>query len=372
MNSTGNYNDFSVEDFVWDESFRQWVLSPAEDLNVFWHNWLLQNPNKRSLIQTAIEIIKETKIKEPEISDAEIFDIVNSVVDRLDKSGSGEKNGSRLIFTRWYYGIAATLIIAISVSVFFINRPVGHIPNNAAHVTDYKSLVNNSAEDLIERINNTSAPLVINLTDGSTVTLYKNSKISYSASFSRVEKRKVYLSGEAVFEVAKNKGKPFLVYANGLVTKVIGTKFKVRCYENEDKVTVDVSSGIVAVASMKDKNLKETIEDNKGGNIILTRNQKVNYTSSSNNLETLVVDEPVLINVEEADYKFKETPVETVFKMIEDGYGITVIFDREMLSKHKITANLKNKTMYQKLDAICKALDVHYEISDGKVIIYNK
>ena len=83
----------------------------------------------------------------------------------------------------------------------------------------------------IERYNNGANPLKINLEDGSIVTLEKQSKLSYPTHFQK-NKRMVILEGEALFEIAKNPEKPFYVYDNEIVTKVLGTRFSIKDKEN--------------------------------------------------------------------------------------------------------------------------------------------
>ncbi len=61
--------------------------------------------------------------------------------------------------------------------------------------------------------------------------------------------RDVYLSGEAFFEVTKNPDRPFRVFANEIVTKVLGTSFTVRSFENDTTIQVIVRTGKVTVYS---------------------------------------------------------------------------------------------------------------------------
>src|SRR5690606_40982760 len=78
---------------------------------------------------------------------------------------------------------------------------------------------------------------LIILADGSKVTLYPGSEIRYTSDFN-IFTREIHLKGEAYFEVASDKNKPFLVYANSVVTKVLGTSFLVKAKENETDVEV--------------------------------------------------------------------------------------------------------------------------------------
>lgn len=76
------------------------------------------------------------------------------------------------------------------------------------------------------------------LPDGSVVTLNKQASISYSAHF-RGGERAVTLSGEAFFTVVPNDKKPFVIYANDAVIKVLGTSFNVKSRQHETEVIVE-------------------------------------------------------------------------------------------------------------------------------------
>jgi ferric-dicitrate binding protein FerR (iron transport regulator) len=83
------------------------------------------------------------------------------------------------------------------------------------------------------------------LPDGSRVWINRHSTLSYAADFNQTA-RAVQLQGEAFFEVKKDHGRPFTVFANETRTQVLGTSFNVRAYGAEDSVEVAVVTGRVA------------------------------------------------------------------------------------------------------------------------------
>ena len=106
----------------------------------------------------------------------------------------------------------------------------------------YAALIKEAKGELEEARSTVEKPLVVQLPDGSKVTLSKDSRLSYGKKFDG-NKREVFLSGEAFFEVAKNPARPFLVYSNGLITKVLGTSFKITAFEQDTRVVVAVKTG---------------------------------------------------------------------------------------------------------------------------------
>jgi transmembrane sensor len=89
--------------------------------------------------------------------------------------------------------------------------------------------------------------MIFTLPDNSKVYLNRNSKLIYPENFAKGD-RTVYLSGEAFFEVSKNKGE-FFVYCQDTKTRVMGTAFNVKGFQPSNKVEVTVISGVVEVSS---------------------------------------------------------------------------------------------------------------------------
>jgi ferric-dicitrate binding protein FerR (iron transport regulator) len=83
--------------------------------------------------------------------------------------------------------------------------------------------------------------------DGSKVWLNSGSRLIYPPVF-KGENREVFLEGEAYFEVAKNKNKPFIVRTSDFRIKVLGTRFNVQAYKNEGEQTTVLLEGKVNIA----------------------------------------------------------------------------------------------------------------------------
>lgn len=363
-----NYTNYNIDDFVWDESFRNWVLHPDIESDFFWRNWLASHPYREPDIMAATNIIKSFRTNNQAITDEAISEAIANVMFSIDTDRTNiSKSGLMHIRIKQltYISIAASLILLTGLA-FYFNK----ITINKSPVT-YYDLVKNANEELIETTNNTKKPLVLKLLDGSTIILEKKASISIARSFNNYPDRKVYLTGEATFEVARNIEKPFFVYANSLVTKVLGTRFKIRSYVNEEKTTVEVQSGLVAVYSfvdvpLEDENLKKNLN-----RILLTRNQKASYSTENKTLMATIVETPVIAKDKEINYHFADASLDKVFNLIKEGYGIEIIYDEKMLANRTITANLEDQGLYQKLDIICKTINSHYEIIDGNIVIYS-
>jgi ferric-dicitrate binding protein FerR (iron transport regulator) len=111
------------------------------------------------------------------------------------------------------------------------------------------------AEPLLQNLASGDQPLRDTLPDGSIVTLNAHSRLVYSSSsFADAATRKVYLQGEAYFDVARNPERPFVVDAMGTLVQVLGTEFNVRVAVPQ--VQVSVTAGKVRFASGENANAK--------------------------------------------------------------------------------------------------------------------
>ena len=183
------------------------------------------------------------------------------------------------------------------------------------------------------------------------------------------------MSGEAFFEITKNPAKPFFVYANELVTKVLGTSFMVDAPENSEEVNIEVKTGKVSVFSLGKNPSENELEDVntpelKG--IILNKDQKI--AVSRQNGKPVKVPE---ISAEPADiqdisqqlFVFDETPASEVFRVLENAYNIKIKYDEPLLKNCPLNATLVGQPFLEKLTVICAALDAEFEMKNDEVII---
>lgn len=92
----------------------------------------------------------------------------------------------------------------------------------------------------------------IKLSDGTQVWLNASSSLKFPASFVSLKERKVELTGEGYFEVAKNKALPFIVISKGQQVEVLGTHFNISSYKEDVAVKTTLLEGSVKVKSNKE------------------------------------------------------------------------------------------------------------------------
>jgi transmembrane sensor len=221
-----------------------------------------------------------------------------------------------------------------------------------------------SDDAMIHVVNETASNQKILLKDGSYVLLEPGSELSYPENFQ--ENRKVHLKGEAFFQVTSNKKHPFYVYSGNLTTHVVGTSFRVNASDDKGKITVSVKTGKVSVYSKKpsEPSIKKTHE------LMLSPNQEAIYDPVKEELSQRIIDKPQVIpNTPDLKMKFKNTPATEIFDALEKAYGIDLQFNRDALSECTLTTDLSEEGFYQRIEALCHALNAEYHVTEASVII---
>ena len=349
---------YDITDFVMDEDFIRWVHEKRTDDDMFWNNWLRQHPEKHLVVAEARRIIESIQIEPVLIPDQQVEQEIDKLMQIISTQPVLSLSRSRVVKMRntWWY--AAALLIMCSLTAWlFYNRPKPRQFVYASMVSDKK---------LTEHTNTSKQAITVSLPDGSTLVLAPNSRVSYARSFDTAATRDVYLLGEAFFKVVKQPDRPFRVFANEIVTKVLGTSFTVRAFENDTTIRVIVRTGKVSVYAQSDKPASK-----QPGEIILTPNQQLVYEKAEQKFQKVLIENPAIIvpTPVECCMVYNDTPLEKVFNDLSKAYGINIVCDNEVLSKCTVTADLKNEPFYRKLDLICSAIGARYELIDGQVVI---
>lgn len=224
----------------------------------------------------------------------------------------------------------------------------------------------------ITRISNDeTSPSEITLEDGSSVTLKPRSEIQFVKKFS-TERREVYLSGEAFFNVKRDTHRPFLVYSNEVVTQVLGTSFNIKAYENEKEITVAVKSGKVSV--YPNPRREPVTGESSHEAVILSPNQKMVYNRRNEKVVKQLVEDPQIILPQSNLFKmsFDEVPVTKIFKVLEENYGVDIVYDEEALKRCTLTTAMSDEGLYQRIEVICKAIKAEYTVTDAVIFIKSR
>jgi ferric-dicitrate binding protein FerR (iron transport regulator) len=368
-----HYLNFTIEDFVWDSFFREWVLSPTSETEASWVDWIEDNPDVLDRVTQAREIVLALRSQEPEISDREITQIVRQTSGRInagEKSSMFEKvsPASRVYKFPWMRIAASVAFLLVSAWLIYALSE----KQEKQKVVATQPAIVPEQPSLTEKRNSSAAPMTVMLEDGSKIVLAKNGRIRYAQDFVAA-KREVYLEGEAFFDITKDPERPFFVYSNGLITKVLGTSFTIKAYGNSNEVTVEVKTGRVSVFPESDPAVKQKTSSPELQGVVLRPNQKIIYSREDVRMVKTLVEKPemVVAKAQIPEFEFEDTPASEVFETIAKAYGIEILYDEELLKDCPLTATLDNQTLHEKLFIICKAVESSYEILDGQIVIHS-
>ncbi|RUT68799.1 DUF4974 domain-containing protein [Flavobacterium cupreum] len=355
-----------IEDFLSDESFQTWILSKVDEDG--WEEWTLENQQRAKLVEEARLLLLAMKVPESKLSASDIHKALQNTWAKIENSEKrinfSQNTKQRFLKKYFLSGVAATLFFCL-LSVWFYksNFSEGH------EIVTYKELIDKNSEGLVEQTNNSNKPQIITLSDGSSVLLQPNSKLSYPKIFTGNE-RKVYLSGEGFFEISKNPKKPFFVYANEIVTKVVGTSFRVKAYSDQPDVEVLVRTGKVKVKSNE-------LVSSSDREVVLLPNQALRFLRRDltfNKITNITQDETLsgsVGNIEQLSFEFTDIPVSQIFETIEQAYLIDIDYPREKLKECHLTTSLSDQPLTEKLKIVCRSIgnNTSFEMNGNQIII---
>ncbi|SDM97403.1 FecR family protein [Siphonobacter aquaeclarae] len=350
------FRDISPEQLAADESFRRWVLENNPQDALYWTGWLNRYPDQTDALNQARRLLLAMHDTFEQTTPEELREEADRFAALLDVHPPVRR------MQPWKWAAAASVVLLTGLGAYWYTRQEA-----APAVISYRQLLEQTPDPMVEKANTTPKPLLVMLSDGSSVILQPESRISYPRKF-RSDKREIFLSGEAFFEIAKDPAHPFFVYANNLVTRVVGTSFTIRAFEQDKDVKVIVKTGRVSVFARAEE--KARAVSTAPGGLILIPNQQVVFNKENSRMVRSLIQLPAFVEIpQQADFHFRRTPVADVFTTLEKAYGIRIVYDREVLRRCFLTANLSDEPLLEKLNLICQTIDARYEQLDGEILI---
>jgi len=189
------------------------------------------------------------------------------------------------------------------------------------------------------------------LPDGSRVWLNSETELSYTVPFKDNERR-VELKGEAYFEVAHDKSKPFIVAAPSQTIRVLGTRFNVSAYAEDRRIVTTLVEGKVQVEL--DSGLKSTSK------IVLKPNEQLVLNTETAEVEVKEVDTRVYTAWKDGRFVFRNEPLESLLKKISRWYDVDIDIDSSALESIHFTGNLPR---YNNMNGLIKILQAETSVN---------
>ena len=363
------YRDTLYQQLLEDQRFVHWATGEAPQDDEYWINWAREDSSRLDTMELARQTLLAIQGNLVDLSQADIDHQIQRALytakQREMQTYTPVGRGHRLARFNWV--AAASLLLLLGFGWYgYLNRT--KLSSSLSVKKTQPATGSLLVSDRLQHVTNTDRPARhVLLPDGSSVVLYKNSQVSYASAFSG-PRREVYLSGEAFFEVTKDPAKPFFVYANGLVTKVLGTSFTVKAHQQAEQVIVVVRTGKVAVFAQADTTANAIRTNLELTGLVLTPNQQATFERTNAHLSRTETDVPA----GQPSFEFRATPAADVFAALEKAYGVTIHFDRDVMAHCSLSATLGDEPLQQKLQWICTILEATYQLNDQHISITGK
>jgi len=317
------------------------------------------------------------------------------------------KEKTNYILSWKYISVAATILLAAAMGIYFYklnpSRLKASLPNtkmladispgrNKAILTlsngqkisltdmrlgkigDEQGVVIKKAKDgqLVYQGTNSSGELAFNsvvtpkggqyqlsLPDGTQVWLNAASTLKYPIAFSGKE-RIVQLNGEAYFEVAKNKGKRFVVTTANQTVEVLGTSFNVNSYSDEVNTKTTLMKGSVKVRNSE-----------SGQSAVIKPGQQTLVSPYRSSIELKDVDVDEAMAWKNGYFMFDEEPLESILRKVSRWYDVEIQYQHSDLKKKLLFSGTLSR--YSNVSKVLKKLEltesVKFHVEGRKIVV---
>ncbi len=361
-----------------DQSFRRYALnSNLHDVRK-WDAWRNHHPEDKMLLDSAVKTIRLLH-SAPDLSSLySKEDEIEKLLARINGGRIGKPIKNRMLSFSNFVKIAAALVVVIGIGI-----PLKLMLFN----NDQPSIKIAYTKIFVSR----GQRKMIILNDGTKVWINSESKFTYPAEFKGKE-RKVYLEGEAYFDVAHDNNKPFSVITSEIRVNVVGTAFNVKSYPDDNEIETTLERGIINIQRLNDF----TIEGKK--EIFLKPNQKYIFLKSRtsvkveqpekgsevlkrHSLERIQSIKPGIEQVSETDIftgwrdnklSFKNDRLDNIKKKMERWYNIKIGIRDPRLSSKRLSGTFVNESLMDALKALGLASNIKFTMINDSVIFYSE
>ena len=260
-------------------------------------------------------------------------------------------NGTKILINDALVGnIASQSGVKISKSKY--GQIIYEVTDQGASKIEYNTLTTTRGEQTQVR-----------LPDGSLVFLNAASSLRYPTSFAKSAQRRVGLTGEGYFEVAKNKTQPFVVSTTKQEVEVLGTHFNINAYTDEKAVRTTLLEGSVRVAPVSVNGSVAGSDKSK----VLKPGEQSALTEKGIQLSDVNLDE--VMAWQKGYFSFYEEDIASIMRKVSRWYNIEVEYSGQLPENGFDARITKYSSIKEVLGKLEKTGDVHFKIEGRKVIV---
>ena len=200
------------------------------------------------------------------------------------------------------------------------------------------------------------------LSDGTQVILNSGTSLRYPVQFLNGDNRQVFLNGEAFFNVTKDKLHPFIVNADELSIRVLGTKFNLSSYPEDQFVNTTLVEGSVSVYDSQEN------YDSKNSSLL-----KPGYKAEWNkhNKQISIGEADIAMHTDWLNGKIilRHVPFKNIVKKLERHYNVEITNNNLNLDEELFTASFDIETIDQVFRTFNETYEMDYKINNRQIII---
>ena len=312
----------------------EWLKNKDENKILFFQIKKIYDLQKKDLFPTESEV-QESKER--------LFSKIKRMADEKNKADSLIKaKQTRLSLLK--YTAIAIIAVGLTLGIQFILTP--------------------EEKTIYTELNIESAPRMgyITLPDGTEVFLNASTKLRYPDKFEK-ESREVYLDGEAYFDIMHNEKSPFIVHSSKQKIRVLGTKFNVMDYSDDDYAITTLVTGKINLTT-----IDETGESSPP--ILLEEDQQFFYSSTTKQITLSKTETDLSRTWVNKIYHFKNEPLKRIMSRLEKLYGIKISIINSALENTEFTGTFR---LGQELEEVLRIINFEklftYEIKEDEIFI---
>ncbi|PST83926.1 hypothetical protein C7T94_04060 [Pedobacter yulinensis] len=371
------YDQYELDDFLNDESFRFWVMGWDKAAEAHWDAWADSHPEKRTMMNRARNILLslEALPAVAPLTDEEVEEIGRNTRQWLAAQPQ-QQPVKKLVHQRWFRLAAALILIC---SLLFLYRsetgdreklfdlaaaeippsetglPAGQTAGRAARkqVPASPERKVHNKDGFTTLVIGAAQRSAVTLSDGTRVWLNSGSKLIYPVRFS-AGSREVYLEGDAYFDVAHNPARPFRVHAKNMNIQVLGTEFYVSANSSARPNYAVLVRGSIAFSAGSWLN---RIEQR------LTSGQQIDYNPETSKFSVTEVGTAEFESWKNGFVNLKSESLADIIRRIEKYYNLSISTNG---------LDLSGETFSGRLDFQNSADDVVRFLCEGTPYTYNE
>ncbi|WP_373517954.1 FecR family protein [Pricia sp.] len=203
---------------------------------------------------------------------------------------------------------------------------------------------------------------ILVLADGTKAHLNSGTSLKYPVQFKYGKNREVFLQGEGYFDVAKDPAHPFVINTDALNIKVLGTKFNVSAYPDDEKINTVLVEGSVGLFE-NDEQLN--VSDHR----LLEPGQMASWQKQGKKITIEETDTEIYTGWMDGKIIFNHMPFRDILKKLERNYNVSISNDYKELEKILFTASFDTETIGQVLLAFSRNYPMRYTIEENTIHI---